>query len=194
MSIRNRTFELTSPEEVNEFLNRYPTSAIFKAGGCHKTMEGFGHVEGAMNQCPDLHMGFIRVIESRPASSHVESLTGIKHESPQFIVFVDGEAKFDVDNWEITPEVVEAALEEFADAIEVKADASDLTVYTDLLEKYVGGSMPEEEFEASWSDVFRNDSSPRSTEEFQAINSLFGGIGPLRDRASNLLKLLLASS
>jgi monothiol bacilliredoxin len=109
--MRERIFELTTVEEVNEFLEHFPTAAIFKAGGCHKTMEGFGHVETAMGPRGELHMGFIRVIENRPASNHVAELTGIVHQSPQFILFVEGQAVYDVDNWDINHQVVEEALE-----------------------------------------------------------------------------------
>ena len=33
---------LTTAQEVDEFLKQYPLAAIFKAGTCHKTMQGFG--------------------------------------------------------------------------------------------------------------------------------------------------------
>ncbi len=36
---------LTTPEEVEQFLKDYPLAAIFKAGTCHKTMQGFGVIE-----------------------------------------------------------------------------------------------------------------------------------------------------
>lgn len=195
-------FELTTPEEVNEFLEKFPTGALFKAGSCHKTMEGFGHVETALNQRPDIKVGFIRVIESRPASNHVEAITAIKHESPQFILFVEGKPVFDVDNWDITAESMQRALEKHfgpADGEAVESEGSDLSVYANLLEKFVAGKLPEEEFEATWKDVFRNDATPRPKEDFELINSLYadrkllgvGGKRPgLKERASDLLKEL----
>ena len=36
---------LTTPEEVDTFLAEYPQAAVFKAGTCHKTMQGFGVLE-----------------------------------------------------------------------------------------------------------------------------------------------------
>jgi bacillithiol system protein YtxJ len=50
------------------------------------------------------------VVEARPASNHVASLTGITHESPQFILFRGGKAVFDRDNWDITDEAVAEGL------------------------------------------------------------------------------------
>ena len=51
------------------------------------------------------------MVESRSASNHVASLTGITHESPQLIFFRDGKAVFDRDNWDITDLAVAEGLE-----------------------------------------------------------------------------------
>jgi bacillithiol system protein YtxJ len=50
------------------------------------------------------------VVESRPASNHVASMTGIEHESPQIILFRDGKNVFDRDNWDITAEAMAEGL------------------------------------------------------------------------------------
>ena len=104
--LKDRIVGLTSPDDVKAFLDRFPTSVIFKAGTCHKTMQGFGFLQEKVEPREDLMVGVIRVIEWRAASNHVEAMTGIRHESPQVILFRDGEAVFDVDNWSITPETL----------------------------------------------------------------------------------------
>jgi hypothetical protein len=43
--LRDRVVNLTSPEDVQGFLAQNPTSVIFKAGTCHKTMQGFGFLQ-----------------------------------------------------------------------------------------------------------------------------------------------------
>ena len=110
MTLRDRIAFLTTPAEVDAFLQAHPRAAIFKAGTCHKTNETFGAVEQHLGPREELPLGVIRVVESRPASNHVEKLTGITHESPQLILFRDGRAVFDRDNWDITAEDIEAAL------------------------------------------------------------------------------------
>jgi hypothetical protein len=40
----------------------------------------------------------------------VAEKTGIKHESPQIVLFKDGNAVFDRDNWDITAEALQEAL------------------------------------------------------------------------------------
>ncbi len=112
MALKDRIRFLTTPDEVDTFLKEHPTSAIFKAGTCHKTQEVFRAVEQHLEPREDLRLGVIRVVEARPASNHVTSLTGITHESPQFILFRAGQAVFDRDNWDITAEALAEALQE----------------------------------------------------------------------------------
>lgn len=111
MSLKDRALFLTTPEQVDAFLKGHARAAIFKAGTCHKTSEGFLHVDGALGPRGDLAFGIIRVVDARAASNRVAEITGIRHESPQLILFRDGRAVFDRDNWDITPEVLASALE-----------------------------------------------------------------------------------
>jgi bacillithiol system protein YtxJ len=112
LALKDRISFLTTPAEVDAFLKANPSAALFKAGTCHKTNETFQHVERQLGPRDDLPLGLIRVVEARPASNHVETLTGIAHESPQLILFKDGKPVFDRDNWDITAEDLEAALQE----------------------------------------------------------------------------------
>ncbi len=110
MSLESRIRFLTSPAEVDAFLRDNPTSAIFKAGTCHKTGEVFKSVERHLAPREDLRLGVIRVLEARPASNHVAEKTGVVHESPQLILFREGRPVFDRDNWDITDEAVAEGL------------------------------------------------------------------------------------
>jgi bacillithiol system protein YtxJ len=51
------------------------------------------------------------VVEARKASNRVAEMTGIQHESPQLLLFKDGKAVYDRDNWDITPESISQALD-----------------------------------------------------------------------------------
>lgn len=110
MPLKDRISFLTSPAEVDAFLKENPTTAIFKAGLCHKTPETFVHVQAHLDPREDLKLGIIKVVESRPASNHLAALTGIEHESPQIILFKDGRNVFDRDNWDITAEAMAEGL------------------------------------------------------------------------------------
>jgi bacillithiol system protein YtxJ len=109
--LKDRTHFLTTAAQVDEFLRQYPNSAVFKVGTCHKNQVAFAHVEAHLEARNDLPLGVIRVVESRAASQRVAELTGITHESPQIVLFRDGVAVFDRDNWDITSESVAEALE-----------------------------------------------------------------------------------
>lgn len=106
MALKDRVSFLRTPEDVDAFLKTNPNAAIFKAGTCHKTNETFEHVQEHLESREDLPLGIIRVVEMRAASNRVEEITGITHESPQFILFREGRNVFDRDNWDITEEAV----------------------------------------------------------------------------------------
>ena len=113
MALKDRMQFLTTPEQVDAFLRANPSAALFKAGTCHKTSETFTHVQAHLEQRDDIPLGVIRVVESRPASNHVASLTGVRHESPQIFLFRDGQAVFNRDNWDITHDAVGDALQRY---------------------------------------------------------------------------------
>lgn len=181
MGLRDRVFDLQSEEEVDEFLSQFPTGVIFKAGQCHKTMQAFAEVEEALDGYDDIHVGFVRVVDYRAASNHVAKITEIQHESPQFILFIDGEAVFDVDNWDVTAEAIRPAVEEYLGAPEEGAccethEATDLTLYRDLLEAYVDGGLSDQQFQEKWLTTFRDDSTPRTSHEVELLLGLFGDV------------------
>lgn len=178
--LKDRVVLLSSPEDVSEFLARFPSSVIFKAGTCHKTMQGFGFVQEKLDPRDDLMCGVIRVVEARPASNLVTELTGIQHESPQVIVFRDGEPVFDVDNWGITPEALDVGFQRVptgeAVSIEAASASSDVRTYVDLLEGFLEGRLTEDEFEHTYTHTFRADSTLRPGDEVEILNSIFGDV------------------
>ncbi|MFA7460067.1 MAG: monothiol bacilliredoxin BrxC family protein [Trueperaceae bacterium] len=178
--LKDRIVLLSSTDAVEAFLERFPTSVIFKAGTCHKTMQGFGFVQENLEPREDLMCGVIRVVEARPASNLVADITGIKHESPQVILFQDGQAVFDVDNWDITPEALAAGFKQLpvgeAVAETAPSQGSDLRDYMDLLEQFLQGNISEDQFEYTYTHKFRADATLRPNEEVEALNSIFGDI------------------
>ena len=194
MSLQNRMFELRTPEDVDSFVGQYPTAAIFKAGTCHKTMQGWGNIEKLLREREDVPVGIIRVVEARPASNRVAERTGITHQSPQIILFREGEAKFDLDNWNITEENLEPRFEAYLPAIEgaevTKTGAkSNLEPYKNLLDGFIGGQVSEPQFQWTYLEMFRADASLRSQEEFDVLNSLFGNPDEHHIHAGTMINL-----
>ncbi len=178
--LNDRVVLLSSPEAVEAFLGRFPSSVIFKAGTCHKTMQGFGVLEEQLGDREDLMCGVIRVVESRPASNLVADRTGIRHESPQVIVFHDGEPVFEANNWGITPDVVSEGFARVpVGAAVVSQEAggrASLRPYLDVLEQYLTGVIDDRQFEAMYTTMFRDDHALRSRTEVEVLNSIFGDV------------------
>jgi len=167
---------LTTPEDVDGFLKAYPLAAVFKAGTCHKTMQGFGVLETFL-QRHDLPVGFIRVVDWRPASNHVAELTGIQHHSPQLILFREGQPQFEVNNWDITPEALAPVFETQVprrSAEGVVATDDNVEPYRQLMRAYLDGGLSEWAFQDQYVTLFRDDASLRSQREFEALSRLFG--------------------
>lgn len=178
--LRDRIATLTDAADVDAFLSDHPTSVIFKAGTCHKTMQGFGFLQEKLEERPDLMVGLIRVVEHRPASNRIAERTGIVHHSPQVILFRDGEAVYDVDNWSITPETLLTGFEQVpaGEAVDVPASGStsDLKPYLDVLEQYLSGVIEDRQFEYVYTTMFREDASLRSGAEVDVLGSIFGDV------------------
>ncbi|GHF34785.1 bacillithiol system protein YtxJ [Deinococcus metalli] len=167
---------LTTPEDVDTFLKEYPLAAVFKAGTCHKTMQGFGVLETFL-QKHDLPVGFIRVVDWRPASNHVAERTGITHQSPQLILFQDGQPQFEVNNWDITPEAlapVFTAHVPVRDGVASAAQGGGIEPYRRLMRAYLDGQLSDWAFQDQYVTMFRDDASLRSQREFELLSRLFG--------------------
>jgi bacillithiol system protein YtxJ len=179
--LRDRVVNLTTPEDVQGFLAQNPTSVIFKAGTCHKTMQGFGFLQEKLEPREDLMVGIIRVVEARPASNLVAEMTGITHHSPQVILFKEGQPVFERNNWDITPEELDEGFakvpaSENVVASQAKTTRSDLAPYKNLLEQYLTGVINDRQFEYVYTNMFRDDASLRSREEVEVLNSIFGDV------------------
>ncbi len=183
--LKDRIVYLTSPEDVSGFLKEFPTSVIFKAGGCHKTMQGFGFLQEKLEPREDLMTGVIRVIEDRPASNYVTERTQIIHHSPQVILFKDGTAVFETNNWEITPENLVVGFDKLPESKQVvssdNAAQTDLSPYLNILNAYISDEIDDRQFEYSYTTMFREDSSLRTGSEVEVLNSIFGDVDQHRN-------------
>lgn len=169
---------LTTPEEADRFIEANPTAAVFKAGTCHKTMQGWGNVERMLEVRPEIPVGIIKVVENRPASNRVAERTGIVHHSPQVILFRQGQPLFELNNWDITPENLGPLFSEHLADVRVEepvsGKTSNLEGYKRLMDAYLGGAVSEPQFMFTYLNMFRADADLRSQEEFTLIDSLFG--------------------
>lgn len=178
--LRDRVVNLTTPDAVEAFLRDHPTSVVFKAGTCHKTMQGFGNLQQLLEPREDLMVGVIRVVEWRAASNLVAERTGIVHHSPQVILFKEGQPVFDLDNWDITIDALQVGFAQLPQGTSIDAAAapsrSDLSPYLQVLDQYLSGVIDEQRFEYVYTTMFRDDATLRSNDEVEVLGSIFGDV------------------
>lgn len=177
MSLRERIFDLRTPEAVDAFLGSYPLAAIFKASTSNKTFEAWSLVERAVESRADLALGLIRIPEDRSASNWVEERSGVRHQSPHFILFRDGKPVFDLGNRTIEPDRLGQLLAESLPVhtgTPVKNPAVvGLHVYADLLRRFVAGCLSEERFQWGYLDQLKKEAAWRTEADFALLDSLF---------------------
>ncbi len=103
---------LTTTESVDDAIGRsedHPVVILKHSTQCPISAAAHEEVE-AFEKGTDAEVLVVHVIEDRPVSNHIAERTGITHESPQAIVFSDGQAVFDADHKDVTREALENAV------------------------------------------------------------------------------------
>lgn len=59
-------------------------------------------------------VSLIVVQRARELSRRIESLTGVRHESPQAIILRNGQAVWSASHWSVTADAVTAAMQQYA--------------------------------------------------------------------------------
>jgi len=103
----------TSLHDLAEFhsaLTRHPRVMLFKhspicpvSASAHREWEAFGADR------PDAALLFVDVIGDRAVARALAIESGVAHASPQAILFVDGEARWDASHGDVTREALRSA-------------------------------------------------------------------------------------
>ena len=64
------------------------------------------------NEGPSVASGLLEIQNARPLSQEVAERTGIRHESPQAVLFVDGVARWNSSHWDLSRDAVSRVLGE----------------------------------------------------------------------------------
>jgi bacillithiol system protein YtxJ len=168
MPLRDRMYLLSSPADVDEFLAEFPTSALFKAGRCHKTNLGFRQLEKALDARESIFLGFIRAIDDQAAADHVAMHTGIPHQAPQVILFAQGKPVFTSDHWHITEPTLAFALRRHCGPLPGEDPTpaflpNEVTEYRHLLQALLDDQLTDEAFARQWKEL------PRSHTHLQSL-------------------------
>jgi hypothetical protein len=193
VTLGERFFPLHAPGDVDRLLDRFPWSAVFKAGTSEKTFDAWIVAQNALEPRPDVAVGFIRLPDGRPASDRVTALTDIPHRSPQFLLFENGRVRFHLDEFAIVPDRLVPLLGEHLPAdvgppVRNEAVAT-LESYRRLLSEFVGGTLPEERFQWSYLERLEKEAGWRDDEGFALLNSLFENEWGRDVRAARLIAI-----
>jgi len=110
VALKDRITFLTSPTQVDDFLSQHAFAVIFKAGMCHRSDESFAEIVPLLDVREDVPFAVVRVVEARAASDHLGQRAGIRHESPQLLIFRDGRLVTSRNHRDITEAALAAAL------------------------------------------------------------------------------------
>lgn len=74
---------------------------------CPISSNAFSQFEQFTKEYPKVPAYYLNVQQSRALSNYIAETYGIKHESPQIILFKNNEAKWHTSHWNITKEAIE---------------------------------------------------------------------------------------
>ncbi len=80
--------------DVSDFeqLLKEPLAIVFKhSATCGISAQADREVRSFLSDHPDYRVHLVDVQQARPVSNHIETATGVRHESPQVLVFRGGE-------------------------------------------------------------------------------------------------------
>ncbi len=94
--------QLTSIEEMNEFVKQSGTHFLFKhSTTCPISAKAYDEFQAFVSDS-DTSASVVYVIEHRIVSNQIADDFDIKHESPQVFLLEDGHVKWHTSHWKIT--------------------------------------------------------------------------------------------
>jgi bacillithiol system protein YtxJ len=102
--------QLTDQVELDTALAGGPFLLFKHSRTCPISARALGEYRAFLESRPETPTGWIDVIDQRPLSRSVAASTGIRHESPQAILFVGAAARWHASHGEITSDSLAAAV------------------------------------------------------------------------------------
>src|SRR5262245_60458055 len=105
--------ELRKHEDFEQLLERSNSHhvLIFKnSTQCAVINQVYDEFSRFLESAGNIICGLLLVIEWRAVSNAIESMLGIRHETPQAILIKDGKAKWNASHWSITYDALTRAL------------------------------------------------------------------------------------
>ncbi|WP_462411288.1 bacillithiol system redox-active protein YtxJ [Neobacillus sp. Marseille-QA0830] len=95
--------KIDSAEEFDQILNSSNTFFLLKHSlTCPISQAAYNEYEKFSNENENVPAYYLAVQDARPLSNEIADKFAIKHESPQAILFSNGEPKWNASHWKIT--------------------------------------------------------------------------------------------
>ncbi|CAH0346838.1 bacillithiol system redox-active protein YtxJ [Bacillus sp. CECT 9360] len=102
--------KIETQEQFEELAKQDSFLLIKHSLTCPVSGAAFEEYEGFLEEHADLNTAYLAVQEARPLSNYVADTFNIKHETPQAILFKNGEPVWNASHWKITNESLSNAL------------------------------------------------------------------------------------
>lgn len=102
--------KIETQEQFEELAKQERFLLIKHSLTCPVSGAAFEEYENFLEDHTELNTAYLAVQEARPLSNYVADTFHIKHESPQAILFKNGEPVWNASHWKITNESLAAAL------------------------------------------------------------------------------------
>lgn len=95
--------KLTSEEQFNEVIKSNQKLFFLKnSTTCNVSADAFAAYSELAEQLNDATLYYLNVQEARPLSNAIAKKYQVKHESPQALLFINGELKWHASHWTLT--------------------------------------------------------------------------------------------
>ncbi|MFJ5965281.1 bacillithiol system redox-active protein YtxJ [Bacillus sp. NPDC093026] len=99
---------IETEDQFNQLTNQDGTFILFKHSlTCPISQAAFQEFEAFASEHEDIPSYFLQIQSARELSSYVAEETGVKHESPQALIFNGGKVKWHASHSNITKEALE---------------------------------------------------------------------------------------
>ncbi len=101
---------IRNQQELDEVFNQARAVLLKHSPKCPNSRAAYREMEGFVEAHPDVPVYWIDVLEDRPVSDFLAEKTGIRHESPQAVLWQDGKVSWHGSHWRVTRKTVERQL------------------------------------------------------------------------------------
>jgi len=109
--MENHFKKITSKEQFDELMahsNKQPVAIFKHSTTCPVSSSAYREMENLSGE-----VALVNVQSARDLSQEIGERTGIRHESPQVIIFRNGKPVWHASHWKVTAHAVEQAMREY---------------------------------------------------------------------------------